>query len=91
MLVNLHLVARTHNVDKTMVKLFVLVFLDSLELHQHADQNVSLALNVLKTKLAITKNVLTRVQEPVVSMQIVKSEITIPFVLALQDTLAILS
>lgn len=56
-LVSLHLVDPTLNVAKIMVKLFALVFLDILEPHQLVDQNVSLVLNVLKTKLAIIKSV----------------------------------
>jgi hypothetical protein len=54
--VNHLLVDPTLNVDKTMVKLFVLVCLDILELLQLVDPNVSLAQNVLKTKPVIIKN-----------------------------------
>jgi hypothetical protein len=56
-LVSLHLVDPTLSVAKIMVKLFALVFLDTLEPHQLVDQNVSLVLNVLKMKLAIIKSV----------------------------------
>jgi hypothetical protein len=74
-----------------MDKLFVLVFLDTLELHQHADQNVSLVLNVLRMKLVTIRNVLTLVLAHVVSMQTVKYETIIQFVVVLQDIWEILS
>jgi hypothetical protein len=67
-----------------MAKPFVLVFPDISELLHLADQNVSLALSVLRMKRATTKNVLILVLEHVASMQYVKSETTIQFVVAHQ-------
>ena len=80
-LVNHHHVDQTHNVDKSMNKQSVHVFLDTLEDLQHVDQNVSQVLNALKTRLAITKNVLILALEPVVLMQNVKSETIVQSVL----------
>lgn len=73
-LVNHLHVDQTLNVGKSMDKQFVHVFLDTLVDLQHVDQNVSQVLNALKTRLAITKSVLTLVLELVVLMQNVKSE-----------------
>jgi hypothetical protein len=74
-----------------MVKLFVLVFRVILDLLQLADQSVLPALNVLKTKHVTTKNVSILALELVASMQDVRSETTILFAVALQDTPEILS
>lgn len=51
------------NVMKLVVKLYVLVDQVTLEVHQHVDQSVLSVLNVFKTKLASSKNVLIPVQE----------------------------
>jgi hypothetical protein len=74
-----------------MAKQFALAFLDILELLPLVGQNVLPALSVLRMRLAIIKNVEIHVLVHVESMQTVKSEATIQFVLALLDTLAILS
>lgn len=74
-----------------MVKQFVLVYLDILELLLHVDQNASLALNVLKTRHVTIKNALIHVLEHVESMPIVKLETTTQFVHVLPDILVILS
>lgn len=49
-----------------MIKLYVLVYQITSEVHQDVDQNVLLAQSVLKTKLALNKNVQILVQEHVV-------------------------
>jgi hypothetical protein len=90
-LANLRLVVPTLNVDKSMAKLFVLVFLDTLELLQLVDLNASQVVNVPRTRPVTIKSVLTLVQAHVESMQTAKSEIITPFVLACKDTQAILS
>jgi hypothetical protein len=61
--VNLPRVGQIHNAVKSMAKQSVHVFRDILELLQHVDQNVSLALSVLKTRLATIRNALILVQE----------------------------
>ena len=83
--------APTLNVVKSMVKQFVHVFLDTLEHLPLVDLNVSQIQNVLRMKLATTRNVLTLAQAHVESRQIVKLEITIPFVHAHKDIQEILS
>lgn len=65
-----------------MAKLSALVFLGMLVHPPLVDQNVSQALNVLKMKLATTKNVLIHVLVHAVSMQNVKLEIIVQSVLA---------
>lgn len=69
-----------------MVKLFVLVSLATLEVHQHADQSVSQVLIVLKMKHAAIRNAKTHVQELVELVQNVKWLITIQFAVVLHDT-----
>lgn len=71
-LVNLLHVARTLNADKSMAKLYVLACLDILVHLRLVGQNVSQVANVLKMKLATTKNVLILVQVHVASTPDVK-------------------
>jgi hypothetical protein len=88
-LVNPHLVVQIHNVARSTVKLFVLVFLDTLEHLQLVDQSVLQVLNVPRMKLVTIRNVSTLALELVESMQTVKSETTIQSVLACKDILEI--
>jgi hypothetical protein len=90
-LVNLLLAVQTHNVVKITDKQFVLAYLDTLELLQLVDRNVSQALNALRMKLAIIRSVLILVQEHAASMQTAKFEIIIQFAAVLQDIQAIRS
>jgi hypothetical protein len=72
-----------------MAYLFVLVFLDTLELHRVVDLNALSAQNVLRTKHALVKNVLIHVQERVDTMLDVKLSIIVQSAVALLDKLEI--
>lgn len=65
-------VAQTHNVEKVMVSLCVLVFIIILGHHQIVSQNVSSTLNVDKTGLALINDVRTLVLGHVVQTRNVK-------------------
>jgi hypothetical protein len=84
-------VVQIPNVVKSMDKQYALASLDILVLPLLADLNVSQALNVLKMRLAITKNVSIHVLEHVELTQNVKSGIIIQYVHAHKGTQVTLS
>lgn len=68
-------VVQTVNAEFPMVKAYALVCLNTADLHQTADRNVSLALNALRIKCVKTKNVYRPVLAHVETTQSVESSI----------------
>jgi hypothetical protein len=77
------------NVEKLIIKRCVLVCQITLEVLPVVDLNVLLALNAVTTKLVQIKSVLILAQERVVRTPDVELIITVPYVIALTDTLVI--
>jgi hypothetical protein len=82
-------VVPTLNAKKSITKQSALVYQHTSVVHQDADLNVSLVLNVRMTKLAQTKNVSIHVQTHVARMPNVELTITVRSAIAWMDTLEI--
>lgn len=85
-----HLVVQIVNVELLMVNQYVLVFLSILVVRQHAAQNVFKTVNVARMKHVRTKSAVILALELVELVLHVLLLITIQFVVAQVDILAIL-